>query len=65
MHTIGDMGDRHIILGFIGPQEVPHLARNLPVQLGDPIALSGYTQCQHRHTERFSPRIVLRAMSMN
>ena len=41
MHTVGDMDNGNLIPGKLGPDVVPHGARNISMQLADPVRIGG------------------------
>src|SRR5215212_1139627 len=54
MHTVSNVRDRHLIFRFILPEEMPHLARDMTMQLRDCIAPIGISQGQDAHAEHLA-----------
>src|SRR5687768_11390749 len=56
MDTVRNMCDRHIIFRFLLPQEMPHLACNLPMQLRNCVAPFRISQGENAHAEHLALR---------
>ena len=53
MDAVGDGGERQLFLGQLRPGVLPHLSRDLAVQLADSVGVAGQFEGQHRHAEGF------------
>ncbi len=52
VHAVGDVADRHLFLGTVGEQRLPHPPRDGAVQRADAIGVPRELQRQHGHAER-------------
>ena len=61
--TVGDTGDRHLVVVEARPQAVEHLAADDAVQLGDAVGALAQPQAHHGHVEHagLAARVVLGA----
>ncbi len=51
--AVRHMPDRNLLELELGPQALPHLARNFAMQLRNPVRFGGKVQRKHRHAEAF------------
>ena len=52
VHAVGDVADRHVLLGEVRVQRLPHSPRDHAVQGADAVGVPRQLQCQHGHAER-------------
>ncbi len=51
--SVGDVLNWHIVFFFVGPEEIPHFARDLSVQFGYAVAAAGEFEGENGHGEGF------------
>ena len=54
VHAVGDVADRHALLGDAWVERAPHRARDLAVQRRDGVGAMRELERQHRHAERLA-----------
>ena len=54
VHAVGDVADRHLLDGAIGPQVAPHPARDLAVAAADAVRGAARAQRELAHPERLA-----------
>ena len=61
MHAVGDVGDRDVVDGAIGPHRLPHLARDLAVAAADAVGGAARAQRELGDAERLGVLVGVRA----
>ena len=49
---VGDVADRHVLLGHVDVQRLPHPPRDDPMQCADAVGVTRQLEREHGHAER-------------